>query len=812
MVASLGAAALANVGVLAIPNLAWAAAAALVLVALVPGGLLAKLIAPADAAAPAETVLIGIGLGGAALSVSGLLLNYLPVQLGRGLLLAWFDGLALVLVALVLARGLRTTDEGRRTTDGAGDRRPWSAVSRQTYGLLLVVALAAALRLPTLGYSEFQGDETEVVLRAVGVAEDVPDALYYHAKGPAEVLVTAVVYGLIGGISEASARLPFALASVAGIATCYLFGRRLLGPVGGLTAALLLAFDGYLVAFARIAQYQSVVFLMSALGVLCAVRWAAGSGQKDVGGERAALAAESGTVRWPVLAGAFVATGALAHYDAVWALPPIGLIAVWGRGGWRGLLERKAPVGWLAGGVVGLGLLLLFFGPYATSPLRHLAADRIVDRVGLGFPRNNLSSIASSAELYASGIYLLFVGLLVGTGLALMARRRASISLPLAAGLVWFALPFMFYAFVARKPGTHIHVVGTPLALLSGWTVARLWAACSERRLRAGIAVGLGVALALVGAYLAPVYLETTPELVRGNLLPSFPLYSVLADQVPRKERFGFPYQAGWKAVGVLYQDGWLAGSFDSNENPQITHWYTRAGWRCTANPRYYLIAENVQDEIEPPRRRIAAEYPTVGVITVGGQPKLRIHQSGAPPETEPTIWSAEALAERFDRWLSGTWLDPGVWARGPLALGYIRSPARFGDAIDLIGYQLFEEDPAPGGTVRIDLFWAPRISTNGGYTIDLEVGDSERIGDGNGPGCDKSRAAQEWTAGQPFVQRASVSIGAAAPVGTHPLLVGVTSASARGRRLPANSDLPTRDGLVQIGTLEIKPGMRREA
>ncbi len=337
VVASLGAAALANVGVLAIPNLAWAAAAALVLVALVPGGLLAKLIAPADAAAPAETVLIGIGLGGAALSVSGLLLNYLPVQLGRGLLLAWFDGLALVLVALVLARGLRTTD-------GAGDRRPWSAVSRQTYGLLLVVALAAALRLPTLGYSEFQGDETEVVLRAVGVAEDVPDALYYHAKGPAEVLVTAVVYGLIGGISEASARLPFALASVAGIATCYLFGRRLLGPVGGLTAALLLAFDGYLVAFARIAQYQSVVFLMSALGVLCAVRWAAGSGQKDVGGERAALAAESGTVRWPVLAGAFVATGALAHYDAVWALPPIGLIAVWGRGGWRGLLERKAPV------------------------------------------------------------------------------------------------------------------------------------------------------------------------------------------------------------------------------------------------------------------------------------------------------------------------------------------------------------------------------------------------------------------------------------------------------------------------------------
>ena len=62
-------------------------------------------------------------------------------------------------------------------------------------------------------------------------------------------------------------------------------------------------------------------------------------------------------------------------------------------------------------------------------------------------------------------------------------------------------------------------------------------------------------------------------------------------------------WQAGWKAAGVLFADGTLAGSYDSNEQPQVTYWYTRGVWRCSAAPRYYLIAENVQDQIDTPER-----------------------------------------------------------------------------------------------------------------------------------------------------------------------------------------------------------------
>ena len=140
-------------------------------------------------------------------------------------------------------------------------------------------------------------------------------------------------------------------------------------------------------------------------------------------------------------------------------------------------------------------------------------------------------------------------------------------------GLVWFAVPFLFYAFGTRKPGTHVHVAATGLALLGGWTVAAIWASRAGRGWHLGTAGLIGAVLVLVGAYLAPVYLQTTPELVRGNLLAGFPLFWRIGDGVPRKERFGFPYQAGWKAIAQLYDEGQLAGSYDSNENSQITHW-----------------------------------------------------------------------------------------------------------------------------------------------------------------------------------------------------------------------------------------------
>src|SRR5207237_4170647 len=111
---------------------------------------------------------------------------------------------------------------------------------------------------------------------------------------------------------------------VGGVLAFYLVARRLLGTPGAVVAGLLMAANGYFLAFSRITQYQSLVLMLGMLGLWCAIRWTQG-----------------GRSHWPVLAGALVATAALAHYDALFFLPPIAMVALW-RTGWRGLLGYDA--------------------------------------------------------------------------------------------------------------------------------------------------------------------------------------------------------------------------------------------------------------------------------------------------------------------------------------------------------------------------------------------------------------------------------------------------------------------------------------
>jgi hypothetical protein len=772
----LNAGALAGIGAVALPDPLWAFAAGLVATTAVPGALLALLLVPAESVEPGEWAALAAGLGAAALILGGLLLAALGTGIGPVAVIFWTATLGLVLSGLAFRRALAWSPPRPRAPGASLDA-------------LLVLLLGASLRLPSLGYSELQGDETEVVLRATAVVQGLPDALFHHGKGPGEVVATAVHYGLVERISEGAARLPFALAELAGLVAFYVLARAVLGRPGALVAALALVLNGYLIAFARIAQYQGLVLLLSVLAVWCALRWS-----------------ETGRACWPVLAGLFAAVGALAHYDAVFALPPILLLAL-RRGGVRGLLERDAPRAWGLGALVGLAVLAVFFGPYLASPLAGLATGRIADRVGAGFPRDNLAGILASASFYTSASYLLLLAGLAGLGaLRPLARGRGPAGWAWLLGLVWFAVPFLFYAFVARKPGTHIHVAFAGLALLAGWGFATAWAALARRPARAALAGLAAAGAGVVLLYVVPVYLQTAPEVVREGGQGRLPLVWSLGP-APEKERFGFPYQAGWKAVGALFADGTLRGSYGSNEVPQVTHWYTRGAWRCAADPRYFIIAENVQDEIETPRRRIQAEYGPIGVVTVNGREKLRIHERGAPRDARPTVWRAEDLADRFEQDASRPTLDPGIWARGPLGPNATRTPVRYGEAVELLGYQMYAEDARPGGRVRVDLAWLPLVSADRAYGIDLRLGDEPRAGDGNGAACDSNNPSEDWVAGAPFVQRASIPIDPQARPGAYPLLVGVSRLDTRGAAAPPATDLPTRGALVDIGTVQIGGG-----
>ena len=144
--------------------------------------------------------------------------------------------------------------------------------------LVMIVAEGIFFRLAWLDYSEFQGDEALAMISAAGALEGHEDALFLRGKGPGEVLLPMSLWGLTGTLNEGTARLPFAIAGallplVGFLLAASLFDGRRSGLTAGLAAAAFLALNGFMVAFARIVQYQALVVLMSSLALLCAWQW-----------------------------------------------------------------------------------------------------------------------------------------------------------------------------------------------------------------------------------------------------------------------------------------------------------------------------------------------------------------------------------------------------------------------------------------------------------------------------------------------------------------------------------------------------------
>ncbi|NIO39342.1 MAG: hypothetical protein GTO41_03545, partial [Burkholderiales bacterium] len=154
---------------------------------------------------------------------------------------------------------------------------------------------------------------------------------------------------LTGVTNEWMARLPFAWVSILGVAAVFFFGRRLGSPHAGGIAACVIAIEGFLLGFGRIVQYQSIVFALSTLGLLCLLAYY-----------------HNGRASLVVVGAAFFAGGALAHYDAVLALPA-GLLLV-GAKLWKSPAQIRRPLVSIAlAALVGAAIIGLFYIPFMRS-------------------------------------------------------------------------------------------------------------------------------------------------------------------------------------------------------------------------------------------------------------------------------------------------------------------------------------------------------------------------------------------------------------------------------------------------------------
>jgi len=188
--------------------------ATFILLWLLPGLAWTRLLTGRQRRPTAEGITVGLGIGMGTVAVLTLLLHFLPGPLTLPTLLIAVN---LLTFALILIPPRHSVSKR-----GSESRDFSSAVVH----LSLVVFAAAFFRLTDLAYSEFQGDEGVVMVRAARAVLGDDAQLFYHQKGPVEVLLPIATWTLSGTINEWQARLPFSFAGTLGIVALYLLGRR----------------------------------------------------------------------------------------------------------------------------------------------------------------------------------------------------------------------------------------------------------------------------------------------------------------------------------------------------------------------------------------------------------------------------------------------------------------------------------------------------------------------------------------------------------------------------------------------------------
>lgn len=753
----------------------------------------------------AEEGAVGLGLGYGTTWLLTLVISYLPGPFPGWLLAA---SLHVLIVSTVLPQ---------RHGAPRGD-----AVS--LCGLCVsVVIISSLFRLVNLGYSEFQGDEGVIMVRAAGILTGDPNQLFLHQKGPLEILTPIATWALSGTINEWQARLPFSVAGVAGALAVALLGARLLGRRAGLIGGLILAINGYFVGFGRIVQYQSLVLMTTALGLLAMRLWQ-----------------ERGGNRWLLAAAFLLACGLLAHYDAALVLPAALYPAI--RGLWlfhRKCTEKKGfslssplclpclcgkvsvPRLLVVAAMLALTVLALFYLPYALHPnfaqtLAYLRAER----VGTGGPvYNNLVSTLPLTTLYNSTYYVILLAIpLVAAGFRPFRRwglavpalclpalvvatwvgadtavgacvAAATVAVWLVAAVasrrtspgertlwLWFGISFLFHYFLVWDPRTHVLNAFPAASLLAAATLTPLAPptplrsaqdAPEGKRWGKGVRAMAFLALyALCGYYIWMVFVDHTPEYRRTWPEHRSPIYWTPYDELPRFGLFGFPYRAGWKAAGALMAEGELSGVYASNEEEEITRWYTHGAERTYCpGPDLYLIAARVQDEMPVDRADLEGNYRLTAVVRVAGEPKLWLYRPGP---SEPAVYDAEEFEGRFDARMT----PEAVLPHPPEDIAPVG--AVLGGQVRLVGYRLDTTNARPGGSLHLILYWEALEPMRISYQVFTHLYDGTMWGQHDStPGCGFWPTTR-WEPRRWVRDEHVLSIAADAPVGRIPLSVGM--------------------------------------
>ncbi len=801
--------------------------AALSLAALLPGHLLVTLWLGGNARTLeglGERFVYGVGVGYGLLVLILLGLSYLPGGLTFAGVALTFNAVVMLLIGVTWWQSRTGQSRTRLPQDAASSfllpAFDLNFANWQVVALLALLLGAGYLRFTHLSYSELHGDEALVALRAVDVIQGWERALFIHKKGPGEILIGTALYVLTGRLTEYAAHLPFALASWTGVLATYLLGRRWFGPVAGWWAGAMVAVDGYLMAFGRMLQYQSIIFLTVVLTVLAM---------------QLALDHRRVTARYLLLAAFIMATGLLAHYEAsIAAVPALWLlICLWRADPNATLRQMGLPL------LVGSGILAIFYIPFILDPefFRDTFAYIFDHRLAGHTAPEGPNVIVGRSTLYSSSYYFWSLVVLTVAGLVLSYQRYAParLHIPLVLLLVgimtallidattffqlpgnlpllmfsailapvwfsshvpraertawlWFGVPLLGILFFVRKPGTHVYIFFIPWALVTGMVVGQIWQAVRQRwgvRTTHGLLAPMMVLLVLLfGNYVRWLFVVNDVEVLRTWDENRPPGYWTAFETPAFESIFGFPIRNGWKTVATLYDQGQLTGRFDTNDRfSMVPDWYVRGAEYCPRDEANYYMLVPYPLPVDRPlvaekRQQLQDKYYLWGTVTANDQPHMAIYARKDRVAIDMADAPRVLRAEDHTAYFNARLLTPFT-PNGPLGAQPIPNQVtyQFGEQIALLGYSVDRTEVTPGGELRVELYWRTNAPLDTDYFVSIQIINLEstrKAGQRDGePGCNRFPTTS-WVPGDHIFDRLHVPIAANAKPGDYALYVNM--------------------------------------
>jgi hypothetical protein len=751
------------------PGALWPRWAAMMALAWwLPGALLVGLWRLPDLDLP-TALLFALGLGWAWMMLLLLLVHWLPGEIG-------FWSLALTYGTGAVGLGLAL--QWRQPL-------PLAATPRVRWLWLLgLLLLSLALRIPGLGYHEFHYDEVLVLTRAREAIRGEDDALARHTKGPGEIAVGAVVFRTLGTANEATARLPFGMASVASVLALALLARRMFeSEAAGFWSGALLALNGFALGLSRIVQYQAGVLLLMILAVLAAWRFA-----------------QSGLLRWIVLSAALGALGLVLHYEFGLVAPALLYLLVLG---WKHVENQGRALGQL--GLVAAGgaaLLAAVYLPLAFNPYFEQTQGYIDSRLGSLGSTFNLPFFLEMGTFYNSVYYFAGLMLLMLAGLIIGWRwhRRATTTL-----VIWFTPFLVLYLFIVQFPGTHFYLLMPSWSILGGVTLARMLPVFAESRpagqstsaagshaVRWLVGILVVAWMAVSAHYLYLMFFRQQPEYLINYQEEHAPFYwAPYGENVPEKPRFGFPIWEGWKTLGVLSEWKYLNGTYAANERSRHLRWYLGDFDRVSFEemPDFIFVARHLQEPDPDYHADRLNDYAKIGEVTVRGEPRVEIWARTVRPV--PYLrYDAAAFSGLFDG-LGPTfreWPDPAP----------VVTDVPLDGQVTLVSAGAAPRTLGPGDVLHTHLVWQTSKPLPVDYKRFLHIADEagRPVAQLDGyPGLDTGRTSA-WLPGEPFDDHVLLVIPADVPPGSYRLLTGLYDPETGAR---------VGDKAIDLGGIELR-------